>query len=164
MAREAARTWPDDWEHRLTGADCEMCANGGMEDNGFGRRILEGEFADVYLQRTAPLPGYSVAIWKDGHVVDPTQLDDARAAGYWLEVLAAARALDAVFHPAKMNYQTLGNALPHLHTHLVPRYLDDPAPERPLPMDIVPGTGRVPEVVFRAQVVALREAVGPRGR
>ena len=32
-----------------------------------------------------------------------------------------------------MNYEVLGNALPHLHTHLVPRYLDDPAPGRPFP-------------------------------
>jgi diadenosine tetraphosphate (Ap4A) HIT family hydrolase len=27
----------------------------------------------------------------------------------------------------------LGNIAPHLHVHVVPRYLDDAAPERPLP-------------------------------
>lgn len=30
-----------------------------------------------------------------------------------------------------MNYLTLGNAVPHLHTHLIPRYYGDPAPGRP---------------------------------
>jgi len=33
-----------------------------------------------------------------------------------------ARALITVYEPLKMNYETLGNSLPHLHTHLVPRY------------------------------------------
>jgi diadenosine tetraphosphate (Ap4A) HIT family hydrolase len=31
-----------------------------------------------------------------------------------------------------MNVQILGNAVPHLHAHLVPRYYGDPAPSRPL--------------------------------
>jgi diadenosine tetraphosphate (Ap4A) HIT family hydrolase len=34
-----------------------------------------------------------------------------------------------------MNYQLLGNSVPHLHVHLVPRYLDDPAPGKPLPWE-----------------------------
>ena len=33
---------------------------------------------------------------------------------------------------AKMNYQLLGNCVPHLHAHIVPRPLLDPAPHRPL--------------------------------
>jgi diadenosine tetraphosphate (Ap4A) HIT family hydrolase len=28
----------------------------------------------------------------------------------------------------KMNYETLGNSPPHLHTHVMPRYADDPKP------------------------------------
>jgi diadenosine tetraphosphate (Ap4A) HIT family hydrolase len=31
-----------------------------------------------------------------------------------------------------MNLQILGNAIPHLHCHLVPRYYGDPAPSRPI--------------------------------
>ena len=33
-----------------------------------------------------------------------------------------------------MNYETLGNTVPHLHTHLVPRFTEDPAPGRPFPL------------------------------
>jgi len=39
-----------------------------------------------------------------------------------------------------MNYQLLGNSVPHLHVHLVPRYLDDAAPEKPLPWEPKPVT------------------------
>jgi diadenosine tetraphosphate (Ap4A) HIT family hydrolase len=66
-------------------------------------------------------------------VAEPTELEPAEAAGYWLEVLRVAKALQRYYRPLKMNYEVLGNALPHLHTHLVPRYLDDPAPGRPFP-------------------------------
>jgi diadenosine tetraphosphate (Ap4A) HIT family hydrolase len=31
---------------------------------------------------------------------------------------------------------TFGNAVPHVHTHIVPRYPDDPAPRRPLPDEV----------------------------
>jgi diadenosine tetraphosphate (Ap4A) HIT family hydrolase len=31
------------------------------------------------------------------------------------------------------NYLRLGNIVPHLHARVVPRYLDDAAPEQPLP-------------------------------
>ena len=31
-----------------------------------------------------------------------------------------------------MNFQILGNLVPHLHAHLVPRSYGDPAPGRPL--------------------------------
>ncbi|MFE2867711.1 hypothetical protein [Embleya sp. NPDC059259] len=41
---------------------------------------------------------------------------------------APGRAVEDVFGPWKVNYETLGNALPHLHTHVIPRHRDDPAP------------------------------------
>jgi diadenosine tetraphosphate (Ap4A) HIT family hydrolase len=46
--------------------------------------------------------------------------------------------IERVFAPCHMNYQLLGNLVPHLHVHLVPRYLDDPAPGKPLPFEPKP--------------------------
>jgi hypothetical protein len=34
--------------------------------------------------------------------------------------------------PGTVVVVTFGNAVPHVHTHIVPRYPDDPAPGRPL--------------------------------
>ena len=36
-----------------------------------------------------------------------------------------AGAVDEEYRPAKMNWFSLGNGVPHLHVHLVPRPLDD---------------------------------------
>ena len=47
------------------------------------------------------------------------------------EVLRVGRAPEAVLEPVKLNCDLLGNAVPHLHTHVVPRYADDPRPGGP---------------------------------
>jgi diadenosine tetraphosphate (Ap4A) HIT family hydrolase len=31
-----------------------------------------------------------------------------------------------------MHYNILGNAIPHLHVHIIPRYFTDSAPQRPI--------------------------------
>lgn len=63
-----------------------------------------------------------------GHVAEPTQLGPEAAGAYWNEVLAAGRVVIAAFKPVKVNYFMLGNTVPHLHTHVVPRYAADAAP------------------------------------
>jgi diadenosine tetraphosphate (Ap4A) HIT family hydrolase len=72
-------------------------------------------------------------VWNGRHLSEPTQLQDEEAAGYWQETLQVGRAVEKGFEHAKMNYQMLGNNVPHLHTHVVPRPLLDPAPNEPLP-------------------------------
>ncbi|MCX5211855.1 HIT family protein [Kitasatospora sp. NBC_00240] len=147
-------TWPADWEDRKAGLDCPMCATRGMEDNGHGLRILHGAFADVYLNRAA-LPGYAMAIWNGPHVAEPTQLDEDQAAGFFREMLLAARAVESHFNVVKMNYEVLGNSVPHLHVHLIPRYDDDPAPGSPLPTSFL-RPGHPADHRFLADADALR--------
>ena len=69
--------------------------------------------------------------------------------------LADGAALDEHFEPVKLNYELLGNSLPHLHTHVMPRYADDPKPGWPFPHpeDEPPPH---PEAELRADVAALR--------
>ena len=61
------------------------------------------------------------------------ELSREEAAQYWLELLEAGRRLERALEPVKLNYETLGNSLPHLHTHVMPRYADDPKPGWPFP-------------------------------
>jgi len=89
-----------------------MCANHGLEDSGWGVRILRGGFADVFLWRSGLVRGDAVAIWKHRHVAEPTQLPAEQAAGFWLNTLRAGAAIERHLRPVKLNYLTLGNALP----------------------------------------------------
>ena len=124
--------WPDDWADRMAGKGCPMCATLGKGDNDFSVEVFTGDVADVYLERRSLLPGYCIVIWKHGHVAEPADLPAEQASRYWAEVLATGRAVRARFSPVKLNYFTLGNQVPHLHTHVLPRYRDDPAPGGPI--------------------------------
>lgn len=126
--------WPAAWDDLVRGVGCPMCDQGRPERTAYGVLIRAGEHTDAYLQRAAVRPGYSLVIWRGRHITEPTELTAEEACAYWTEVLAVARGLIAHYRPLKMNYETLGNTLPHLHTHLVPRYRADPAPGRPFPL------------------------------
>jgi len=137
------------------GVNCFMCAEGRPDENAIGTRIFAGEVSDAYLRRVDIQRGLTIVTWRGPHVAEPTELEPDQATAYWLEVLRVARAIEAHLQPVKMNYNLLGNAGPHLHTHLVPRYADDPRPGWPFPFpeDEPPP---IEEEAFRADVAALR--------
>ena len=136
-----------------------MCAEGRPEATPFGERIFAGDVSDAYLQRRDTQRGYTVIVWRGRHVAEPTELSDDEAAAYWLEVLRVGRAIESVLEPVKLNYDTLGNSMPHLHTHVVPRYADDPRPGWPFPFpDEDPPP--IDEEAFLRDLEALRRWLG----
>jgi diadenosine tetraphosphate (Ap4A) HIT family hydrolase len=48
------------------------------------------------------------------------------------EMATLAAAIEACFRPHKLNYELLGNQVPHPHWHLFPRAADDPDRLRPV--------------------------------
>src|SRR3954465_13953285 len=123
-----------------------------------GVRYFAGDVADAYLVRADIQRGLSIVVWRGRHVVEPTELSDAEAAAYGREVLRGGRALGTVLEPVKLNYDVLGNSVPHLHTHIVPRYAQDPRPGWPFPFPD-PDPPPMPAVRFRADLAALRQAL-----
>jgi diadenosine tetraphosphate (Ap4A) HIT family hydrolase len=102
-----------------------MCGPG-ADETPHGIRVFEGGWADGYLGRHPVRPGYASVVWTGRHVAEPTELSAAEAAGFWSDVARVAAAVEEEYRPAKMNWFSLGNGVPHLHVHLVPRPLDDP--------------------------------------
>jgi diadenosine tetraphosphate (Ap4A) HIT family hydrolase len=152
--------WPSNWAELVRGTGCGMCGPGRPESDPYGVRIRRGQHTDAYLQRADVQRGYTIVIWRGRHVTEPTELAEDEASAYWLEVLLVARALIRFYRPLKMNYETLGNSLPHLHTHLVPRYAEnDPAPGRPFPLPAGQG-GLIADERLRSEVTALRGLLG----
>src|SRR5438132_6069866 len=60
------------------------------------------------------------------------QLTDKNRKSFLEDMSRVAAALAKTFNPDKMNYELLGNGMPHLHWHLVPRYKTDPLWGRPI--------------------------------
>jgi diadenosine tetraphosphate (Ap4A) HIT family hydrolase len=147
--------WPQAFYDLKRGEGCPMCAQGRPDETEHGARFFAGEVADAYLQKANIQRGYSVVIWRGRHVAEPTELSAEEAAQYWLELLEAGRRIERALQPVKLNYDILGNSLPHLHTHVIPRYADDPKPGWPFPFpDDEPG--RIEEGQFRRDLEALR--------
>jgi diadenosine tetraphosphate (Ap4A) HIT family hydrolase len=147
--------WPKEFYELKRGVGCPMCEQGRPEETEHGARFFAGEVADAYLQRANVQRGYSVVVWRGRHVAEPTELAPEEAAKYWLEVLEAGRRIERSLQPVKLNYDVLGNSLPHLHTHVIPRYADDPKPGWPFPFpEDDPGT--IDEDEFRRDLELLR--------
>lgn len=154
------REWPPDWSERVRGKDCAMCADGRAEVAHGSSRVFAGRVSDAYLVRNdVGQRGYAVVIWRGRHVADPTELTTDEASTYFDEVLRVARAIERQYKPIKMNFEMLGNSLPHLHTHVVPRYLDDGEPGHPphfMRTDLH-DEPKIPEQAYARDLAALRE-------
>ena len=140
-----------------------MCAEG-ADETPFGVRIFEGRWADGYLGRYPVRPGYAYVIWNGHHVGEPTDLSDEDAAGFWGEVAVVARAIEERYQPAKMNWLSLGNGVPHLHVHLVPRPHEDPRAGGPLESEAFDRTQTpaVDNALLLSEGAALREQMRDR--
>jgi len=75
-------------------------------------------------------PGRCILVYKD-HREDFETLDPAEAREFLEDMQRAARAIRAATGADRMNFAVLGNAVPHLHAHLIPRIRKgDPIPSK----------------------------------
>ena len=150
--------WPSTFYEWKAGKACPACAAGRPEETDDAVRFFAGDVVDAYLRRTDIQRGLTVAIWRGRHVVEPTELTEEETSSYWRELRLVAAAIEEVMRPVKMNYNLLGNSVPHLHAHIVPRYADDPHPGWPFPFpDPEPPT--MPEERLASDVAALRASI-----
>lgn len=75
--------------------------------------------------------GYCILVARQ-HATELFQLDDDGRRAYFDEMCLMSRAIGDAFQPRKLNYELLGNQVPHLHWHLFPRYAADPALLQPV--------------------------------
>ena len=112
----------------MTSPVCSMCRH--WEDDG-DLAIVELRHSRVVLNRDQFFPGYSLLFTKD-HVTELFHLTPLVRGELIEEISRVAQALYDVFSPEKINYELLGNMVPHMHWHLVPRFTHDPLWPRPI--------------------------------
>jgi diadenosine tetraphosphate (Ap4A) HIT family hydrolase len=75
--------------------------------------------------------GYCILVCNH-HARELSELDDPARRAYLDEMCLLAHAIEQTVRPVKMNYELLGNQVPHLHWHLFPRHPGDPDALRPV--------------------------------
>jgi diadenosine tetraphosphate (Ap4A) HIT family hydrolase len=98
-------------------AACPLCLQSGGEvlrDDGFARVVLAGD---------ADHPGFCRVIL-NAHVREMTDLADADRSRLMRIVFVVEGALRELLSPDKINLASFGNVVPHLHWHVIPRFVD----------------------------------------
>jgi diadenosine tetraphosphate (Ap4A) HIT family hydrolase len=86
--------------------------------------LWRDEFCRIVLVDDPDYPGFCRVVL-ERHVKEMTDLVPAERARLMNAVFATEAALRDLVLPRKVNLASLGNAVPHLHWHVVPRHADD---------------------------------------
>ncbi|MCL2760502.1 MAG: HIT family protein [Desulfuromonadales bacterium] len=101
--------------------NCPMCIKWKEEPK---MRIAELKYCYLMLNQDQFFPGYSLLFTKE-HITETFYLKRAARGGVVEELNRVAEVLFKIFEPAKINYELLGNMVPHMHWHIVPRFTTD---------------------------------------
>lgn len=119
----------EEWQALIAGTTCPMCATlkADAPVTEYNYKITDMTAGKLYLQRNQFIRGYCILI-ATRHVIELHEMAAEERALFLEDMVQAGQALMKVFGADKLNYELLGNSLPHLHAHIKPRYLDDPMP------------------------------------
>ena len=120
------------WEALRRGEGCPLCGaiTATERIDAYGCTVIDLPTGRLRLNQSPDTPGQCTFICKQ-HVCEPYHLPAVDQAAFFADVTRVAQALEEVYQPIKMNLQILGNTIPHLHCHLLPRYYGDFAPNGP---------------------------------
>jgi len=99
--------------------NCPLCDTPG------GTVLWQDDFCRIVLADEPDHPGF-LRVILNVHVKEMTDLPAADQQALLRVVMAAEAALREVMTPDKINLASLGNVVPHLHWHVIPRFADDP--------------------------------------
>jgi len=136
---------------------CVFCENAG------GEILWEDDTCRVVWAYEPDYPGLCRVIW-DRHVPEMTALEPDERSHVMKLVFATEQALLAVVAPDKVNLASLGNQVPHLHWHVIPRFRDDPHFPNPIwGQKLRQGGHPLPADFAMRMRRALDEVLKPRG-
>jgi len=98
--------------------DCALCHGDG------GVLLVRRPLLRVVRVDDPDYPAYLRVIW-NAHVTEMSELAEPDRLRLAAAVNAVERALREILAPDKINLASLGNQVPHLHWHVIPRFADD---------------------------------------
>jgi len=97
---------------------CPLCTNTGQDV------LWQDGLCRVVAVDDADYPGFCRVILHR-HVKEMSDLDEAERQRLMAVVFAVEAAVREVVRPDKINLASLGNVVPHLHWHVIPRFAGD---------------------------------------
>lgn len=104
--------------NKLTVDGCELCNSTG------GDLLWQDETCRIVAVREPDFPGFCRVVLQSHHS-EMTDLDISLRNHLLEAVFAVESALRTLMRPDKINLASLGNLVPHLHWHVIPRFRDD---------------------------------------
>lgn len=135
-----------------TASNCVLCTPAGEQ------LLASTSQWRVILADEPDYPGFCRVIWQH-HVREMSDLAEAEQYLLMQVVWRVESALREILQPEKINLASLGNVVPHLHWHLIPRFADD----RHFPQPVWASPSRAAEPVSlaarRSRLPALKRAI-----
>ena len=107
---------------------CKICLKTWPSSDHFIGTLDETE---LYLFEDQFFPGWVVLVLKD-HRTELFQLTQEARGRLMEDVSRVGEALPQMFDVRKINSELLGNQVPHIHWHVIPRLVSDPDPQKPV--------------------------------
>lgn len=106
------------------GKGCPFCNR--QDVNEFWFKVADLSTSSFYLERNQTYRGYCILVFSGRHVNGIEMLNPAEHVAFSNDLHKVAQAIFKATGADHMNYATLGNVIPHLHYHIIPRYKNDP--------------------------------------
>ena len=107
-------------------SECVFCSEVNEESRKkHPRWIADLKVSTAFLASNQICRGYTVLVYNQAHATELFQLESEELIAYSEDLVEMAKAIYDAHHPHKMNYELLGNVVPHLHWHIIPRRKTD---------------------------------------
>jgi diadenosine tetraphosphate (Ap4A) HIT family hydrolase len=150
-------------DERASARSCGVC--------GFIEKVRAGAFPDflaelphsfVILGDRQFYRGYCVLLAKH-HAAELHMMPPDEVQALFRETVAVGAAIASAVKPVKLNHECLGNLEPHVHWHVIPRYVDDPMRHAPVWVRAEAETKIAPDESDRRELIAqLRAEIARR--
>jgi diadenosine tetraphosphate (Ap4A) HIT family hydrolase len=148
------------WQTRVAGAACPLCAPR-PESNDHWDLVAPLTASSLYLSKNQTYRGQCQLVFDRRHAARLDQLTEDEYGTFAGDLFLAQHAVMKAVRPDHVNVESLGNVVPHLHWHIVPRYIGDARWGMPIwttPLSDMPDR-RLEDADREALIAAIRGAL-----
>jgi diadenosine tetraphosphate (Ap4A) HIT family hydrolase len=113
-----------DWDKLAAGEDCAFDAPRAANTADWNEVVKLGA-STLYLPQNQMYRGHGILVFDLRHATRLDQLAASEWVAYAADLHRAVTAIVGVCRPNHVNVESLGNVMPHLHWHVIPRYRND---------------------------------------